>query len=262
MALKLSREQVIQLLRLSNGNVGAAVALGVPQNQILAALVSSPDLLTQARTSASSKAEELGVDQFREDFEYDPDSNINAIKLGYESMPENYRGMAQVYFDLLKETGGVKTSVDAVNKQFENNKQQLMADFGLDENQFDDFKNTLKKDSDEFFNQERSRRQNQYKAFLNRRKKLGVEEGGDVTEAVLAEQTGFSGLSSLPTSYEDFLQKETDWFSKEMRKRGKDERAVSALLPQFQEGLKKKVGEKNFRSLALTQLLKQNLLGE
>jgi hypothetical protein len=228
----------------------------------LGVLLSSPELLTSARTRAQSQASELGLDSFREDFEYDPDSNINSVSMAYDAMPEKYRDLSKVYFGQIKETGGVKTGVDTVNKAlFEDNREQLKTEFGLTDDEFDSFKNDLKKDADNFIEQENTRKRNQMKAFINRKKEYGVEEGVDPAEAVLAKTSGFRGLSSLPMSFEDFSKAESERFGKKLKESGKDEAAVAALLPQFQEGLKKEVGGR-YKSVALMRLLKQNLLGE
>ena len=261
-ANKLTREQIARLLQLSGGNIGAVTDLGVNPNQVLAVLLSSPELLTSARTKAQSQAEELGLDSFREDFEYDPDSNINSVSMAYEAMPEKYRDLANVYFTQLKTTGGVKTGIDTVNKTiFEDSREQLKTDFGLTDDEFDSFKNDLKKDAEGFIEQENTRKRNQMKAFINRQKEYGIKEGVDPAEAVLSKASGFSGLSSLPMSFEDFSKAESESFTKKLKESGRDDAAVAALLPKFQERLQKEVGGR-YKSVALMRLLKQNLLGE
>jgi hypothetical protein len=259
---KLTREQIARLLQLSGGNIGAVTDLGVNPNQVLAALLSSPELLTSARTRAESQAEELGLDSFREDFEYDPDSNINSVSMAYEAMPEKYRDLAKVYFTQIKDTGGVKTGIDTVNKtMLEDSREQLKTEFGFTDDEFDSFKNDLKKDAEGFVEQENTRRRNQMKAFMGKKKDYGIKEGVSAAEGVLAKQSGFKGLSTLPMSFEDFSKAESESFSKKLKESGSDESAVAALLPQFQERLKKEVGGR-YKSVSLMRLLKQNLLGE
>jgi hypothetical protein len=259
---KLSREQIARLIQLTEGNIGAVTDLGVNPNQVLAVLLSSPDLFGSARTRAQSQAEELGLDSFREDFEYDPDTNINSVSMAYDAMPEKYRDLAKIYFTQIRDTGGVKTGIDTVNKtMLEDSREQLKTEFGFTDDEFDSFKNDLKKDAEGFVEQENTRRRNQMKAFMGRQKEYGIEEGVSAAEGVLAKQTGFRGLSSLPMSFEDFSKAESESFAKKMKESGRDDSAVAALLPQFQEGLKKKVGNR-YKSVSLMRLLKQNLLGE
>ena len=260
-AKKLSREQIAKLLQLSGGNIEAVTDLGINPNQVLATLLSSPELLTSARTRAQSQAQELGLDSFREDFEYDPDSNINSVSMAYDAMPEKYRLLAKDYFDAVKDSGGVKTEIDKANKAFEDSRDALMQQYGFTDDEFDSFKNDLKKDAEGFVEQENTRKRNQMKAFINRKKEYGIKEGVDPAEAVLAKTSGFKGLSTLPMSFEDFSKAESESFSKKLKESGRDEAAVAALLPQFQERLQKDVGGR-YKSVALMRLLKQNLLGE
>jgi|688.fasta_scaffold456742_2 hypothetical protein len=259
---KLSREQIAKLLQLTGGNIEAVTDLGVNPNQVLAVLISSPELLTSARTKAQSQAEELGLDSFREDFEYDPETNINSVSMAYDAMPEKYRDLAKVYFNQIKDTGGNKTGIDTVNKTiFKDSREQLKTDFGLTDDEFDSFTNDLKKDAESFIEQENTKRRNQMKAFMGRQKEYGIKEGVSATEGVLAKQSGFRGLSSLPLSFEDFSKAESERLSKELKKSGKNDAAIASLLPQFQERLKKDVGGR-YQSVALMNLLKQNLMGE
>jgi hypothetical protein len=203
----------------------------------------------------------LGLVSFREDFEYDPDSNINSVSMAYDAMPEKYRFLAKDYFDAIKESGGVKTEIDKANKAFEDSRNELMQKYGFDDNEFDSFKNDLKKDAEGFVEQENTRRRNQMKAFMGKKKDYGIKEGVSAAEGVLAKQSGFKGLSTLPMSFEDFSKAESESFSKKLKESGSDESAVAALLPQFQERLKKEVGGR-YKSVSLMRLLKQNLLGE
>jgi hypothetical protein len=258
---KLSREQIAKLLQLTGGNIEAVTDLGVNPNQVLAVLISSPELLTSARTKAQSQAEELGLDSFREDFEYDPETNINSVSMAYDAMGDKYRGLATQYFDALRETGGTKVEIDKANENFRTRRNEMMDAFGLTDDEFDSFTNDLKKDAESFVEQENTRRRNQMKAFMGRQKEYGIKEGVSATEGVLAKQSGFRGLSSLPLSFEDFSKAESERLSKELKKSGKDDAAVAALLPQFQERLKKDVGGR-YQSVALMNLLKQNLMGE
>jgi hypothetical protein len=258
---KLSREQIAKLLQLTGGNIGAVTDLGVNPNQVLAVLISSPELLTSARTKAQSQAEELGLDSFREDFEYDPETNLNSVELAYDAMGDKYKGLATQYFDALRETGGTKTEIDKANENFRTRRNEMMDAFGLTDDEFDSFTNDLKKDADSFIEQENTRRRNQMKAFMGRQKKYGIKEGVSAAEGVLAEQSGFRGLSTLPLSFEDFSKAESERLSKELKSSGKDDAAIASLLPQFQERLKKDVGGR-YKSVALMNLLKQNLMGE
>jgi hypothetical protein len=258
---KLSKEQIAKLLQLTGGNIQAVTNLGVNPNQVLAVLLSSPELLTSARTKAQSQAEELGLDSFRDDFEYDPTTNLNAVELAYEGMGDRFAGVAKDYFTALRQTGGTKTEIDKINEDFTVGRNEIMEAYGLTGDEFDSFANDLKKDADNFINQENTRRRNQMKAFMGRQKEYGIKEGVSAGEAVLAKQSGFRGLSSLPLSFEDFSKAESERLSKELKGSGKDDAAIAALLPQFQERLKKDVGGR-YKSVSLMNLLKQNLMGE
>ena len=258
---KLSRQQLEQLIMMTGGDLHTLSALEIPQNQILAVLVSNPQLLQMSRSRAKETSESLGIDRFREDFEYDPESNVNDVLMGYETMPEGYRDFAKTYFSLIKETGGVKKGIDEVNNLFRSRRKELMQEYGLDEDEINDFQNTLNTDAEKFIESENTRRKNQYKGFLSKRAKYGAtgEQSGE--EALLSSATGISGLSTLPTSEEDFVKQEAKRFAEFVKGKGKSDKAVAALMPEFEKGLKGKVG-KNFQSIALSRLLKKNLMGE
>lgn len=257
MARNLKPSEIVAYL-LRGGDISNLSDLGVTQKNLMAAFLSSPELVSKYRTQAETQAEPYG--EYDPTYEYDPEKNINEVETKYYAMPDKYATFAKTFWDKVKAVGSNPTEVARIKKDIEAKKDAYAQAGGMTTDEFNELYSSLGKDVENFQLAEAKRDKSQYGAFMKSRKNLGIGEGDDATEAYLAGMTGVKGLSSLPTSVEDFVKQKSSKFVAGIKGKvsGKAERDY---VKQFEDALKKKVG-KNYTKYAVNDLLKKNLLGE
>lgn len=244
---------------LQGGDISNLSDLGVSQKALMAAFLSSPELVNKYRTQAKTEVEPYA--SFNPSYEYDPVSNINQVESKYYAMPEKYATFAKDFWDQVRAVGANPTEVGRIKKEVESKRDVYATSSGMTTDEFNELWNGLTKDVENFQSAESAREKSQYSAFYKQRKKLGITgEGKQATDEYLRATTGVAGLADLPTSVDDFVKQKSSKFLSSIQGKfsGKAEREYQQM---FESALKKKVG-KNYQKYSVKDLLKKNLLGE
>jgi len=263
MATKRFKQSDIVAYLLGGGDISTLSDLGVNQRSLMAAFISSPELVNKFRKQA--KDEYKPYSEFQSGYEYDPTNNINEVESKYYAMPEKYGTFAKKFWDEVKAVGANPTEVARIKSKYENNRDVYSNASGMNRDEFDELLGSLSKDVESFQTAESKREKAQYGAFMRQRKKLGItKEGEDALDQYLAAQTGVAGLAELPTSLEEFAGQKSKKFVESLAKAKGAKFSPAAqerYAKQFEAELKKKTG-KNYQNFVVRDLLKKNLLGE
>lgn len=260
MARNLKSSDVVSYL-LQGGDISRLSDMGVSQRALMAAFLSSPELVNKYRTKAEEQVEPYA--SYDPTFGYNPETNINEVESKYYAMPEKYASFAKNFWDKVKAVGANSSEVARIKKDINSKKEQYAQAAGLTNEEFNELYNSLGKDVEGFQRAEARRDKSQYGAFIKQRGKLGITgEGDEATEQYLAGMTGVKGLSSMPTSVEDFVKQKSSQFVSSISKGKKlSKMAKKSYVSQFEKALKEQVG-KDYKKFAVKDLLKKNLLGE
>ena len=263
MATKRFKQSDIVAYLLGGGDISTLSDLGVNQKSLMAAFISSPELVNKFRKQAKTEYEPYA--DFQSGYEYDPATNINEVESKYYAMPEKYGVFAKNFWDQVKAVGANPTEVGRIKKKIESNRDLYAQESGMTRDEFDELYGSLTKDVENFQLAEAKREKSQYGSFMSQRKKLGItKEGEGALDQYLAAQTGVAGLAEMPTSLEDFAGQKSKQFVKALAKAQNANFSPAAqerYAKQFEAELKKKTG-KNYQKFVVRDLLKKNLLGE
>lgn len=245
---------------LAGGDISTLNDLNVSQGQLMAAFLSSPELVEKFRSRAEVESQPYAV--FNPAEEYDPATNINEVESKYYAMPEKYGKFAKFFWDKVKAVGSNPTEVGRIKKTIEDNRDAIAQQNGMTRDEFDELYGSLDKDVENFQVAESGREKAQYKAFISLRKKKGITESDPkkVQAEYLAGLTGVKGLSTIPTSIDEFVKEKSTAFLSGIQGKfsGKQQ---EAYRQQFETALKKQVG-KNYKKYVVQDLVKKNLFGE
>lgn len=259
MATKRFQQKDIINFLLQGGDISALNKLGVDQRSLMAAFISSPELVNKFRQKADTEGQPYI--EYRSDFEYDPAKNINEVESKYYAMPEKYGAFAKDFWNQVKAVGANPTEVGRIKQKIDNNRDVYATTAGLTRDEFDELYDSLTKDVENFQSAESKREKAQYGAFLSKRKKLGITgEGTKAKDEFLAATTGVAGLTELPTSLDEFVKQKSESFVSKIDPSW-SEQTKKQYKSDFESTLRKKVG-KNYSKFAVRDLLKKNLLGE
>lgn len=262
MSTKRFKQSDIVAYLLNGGDITTLSDLGVSQKNLMAAFISSPELVNKFRKQADEEYQPYA--SFQSGYSYDPATDINEVESKYYAMPEKYGAFAKNFWDKVKSVGANPTEVARIKKQYDDNRDIYKQQSGMTDDEFDELFTSLKKDVENFQLAESKREKKQYGAYIKQRKKLGItEEGEAAKDQYLGAKTGVLGLTEMPTSYEDFAGQKSDKFIQALAKsRGAkfSPKAKKRYQAQFEAELKKQTGG-DYQKFVVQDLLKKNLLG-
>lgn len=260
MATKRFKAQDIVKYLLAGGDIETLSDLNVSQNQLMAAFLSSPELISKYQTKAEEEYEPYVVYDPSE--EYDPATNINQVETKYYAMPEKYGRFAKFFWDNVKAVGANPTEVGRLKKTIEDNRDAYAAQNGLTRDEFDELYGSLDKDVENFQVAESAREKSQYAAFQNIRKKTGITatDPQKVKAEYLTAITGVKGLESVPASVDEFVKQKSSAFLSGISGKFSGKKQ-DMYKQQFETALKKAVG-KNYQKYVVEDVIKKNLFGE
>jgi hypothetical protein len=179
-------------------------------------------------------------------------------------MGPKYGQFATKFWNDVRKLGATAGNVSAVLDKIDNQKNVLLPQFGLNEKEYFDLKDQFTKDTQAFQVAEAARNKAQYKAFVEKRKSLGIEPDANVNAAnqYVYQQTGLRGLATMPTSLDQFVKRKSFRFRKALEAQGKSA-AAKRLQPLFEKQLRAKVGEgEGYKQYAFADVIQQSLKGK
>jgi hypothetical protein len=261
----LSSEQIIALLQASGGDLSVLSKQpkkSLSKRAILSALVKSPELLASIQQKAHT-----GYDKYTK-FDtsqiYDPVNELNSVEAKYRSMGPKYGQFATKFWNDVRKLGATQGNVSAVLDKIDAEKNVLLPQFGLNEAEYNDLRDSFTKDVSQFQQAEAAKNKAQYKAYIDQRSKLGIQPQADVNAAnqYVYQQTGLRGLATMPTSLDQFVKRKSFRFRKALEKQGKSS-MVKDLQPLFEQELRKTVGAgEGYKKFAISDVIKQTLKGQ
>lgn len=265
MATKKSRyttEQIVQFLLQSGGDLSQLKGYNIPKNQLLAAVLSSPELVAKLQQGAATEASKYG--EFDPTQVYNPTEVANTVQLKYAQMPEKYRSFAKDYLDQVNAVGGNTYEISQITQKYQKNPEVYAAQYGLNADEFDELVNSLDKDAPAYAQAEVSRQKKQFAAFNEQRAKAGVTSKETAVGDVLAKTTGIKGLAELPTSLESVASSKAKELSASLAKQNLPPRVKQEILNTFSsqflaQAKKKKLPASTFGA---AELIKKNLFGK
>jgi hypothetical protein len=261
----LTSEQILALLEASGGDLSVLSKQpkkSLSKRAILSALIKSPETLaaiTQKAHSGYDKYSKFDTGQI-----YDPVNELNSVEAKYRSMGPKYGQFATKFWNDVRQLGATSGNVSAVLNKIDEQKNVLLPQYGLSEGEYTDLKDQFTKDTNAFQTAEAARNKAQYKAFVDKRKTLGIEPDANVDAAnqFVYQQTGLRGLASMPTSLDQFIKRKSFRFRKALEKSG-DSGAVARLQPLFEQQLREKLGKGDaYKKYAFADVIKQSLKGK
>jgi|688.fasta_scaffold17090_15 hypothetical protein len=256
---KLSDDQIAQILQLSGGNVELLTDADVSTGQIIRALVNNPSVLGSLQKRA--KKEVTGYGRFYKDKVYDPAFEFNDTEAKYRNMRGGIAKFASEFWGEVKRQGSDLTTFSMIRDTYDNNKDVVLGKFNMTSDEYDDVMASMDADLDAFQRTEVQRQKKQMAAYTDRRKKLGITSRETAAGDYLATKTGITGLADVPTSVDAFAASKVSGFTNYAKKQGLKDAEITALVPQLETAIKKKVG-KNYKNYALSDLLKRQVTGE
>jgi hypothetical protein len=256
---KLTDAQVAQIIAMSGGDTEILTSAGISTPQIIRALVSSPQILSSLQKKAAKEV--TGYGRFYKNKVYDPAYTLNDVEAKYTNMDPAVTKFAQDFWKQIKEQGSDTTTFTYIKDTYDKNKDAVMGNFNLTQDQYDDAIALFDADINDFRKAEVARQKLQYKAYNTKRKAMGITSRETASKDYLTTKTGIYGLGDVPTSAEDYAKREAESFAKFAREQGLKDEQISSLTPMLQDAIKKKVG-KNYKNYAMQDLLKRQIAGE
>jgi hypothetical protein len=273
----LSDSQVFEVLNLTNGDTTALTNADVPTGQIIRVLVANPELVEKIKKNAAKKVTRYG--RFYRDYNYDPTYAQNAVESKWALAPPKVAKFGMDFWKKIKQRGIDTTTFNATKQYLTDNKDDMIAQYGITEGEFDDAIATFDTDYTEFRDSEQRRVRIQYKAYKAGQKERGItpednnvpgtagfRRGGpnyrtQTRDDYLTESTGIVGVGSIPKSADDYATQQVAAFKKFAQGKGLDVSRIDSLSPQLTGIVKKKVG-KNYQNYAIQDLLKRQVTGQ
>jgi hypothetical protein len=256
---RLSDDQIAQILKLSGGNVDLLTDANVSSGQIIRALVNNPDVLSSIQKRARQNV--TGYGKFYKDKVYDPAFEFNDTEAKYRNMRGGIAKFASDFWGEVKRQGSDLTTFNSIRDTYNNSKDAVLGEFNITSDEYDDVIASMDADLENFQKSEVQRQKKQMAAYTDRRKAMGITSRETAASDYLTKKTGIVGLADVPTSVESFSQSKVSGFTNYAKKQGLKDTEISALVPQLQDAIKKKVG-KNYKNYALSDLLKRQVTGE
>lgn len=273
----LNDSQVLQILNLTNGDTTALTNANVPTGQIMRVLVNNPSLVGKIQKNAAKTVTRYG--RFYRNYNYNPTYAKNAVESKWALASPKQARFALDFWGKVKQQGIDTTTFEAVKSDLDDNKNDYIAQYGITENEYDDMMTTFDSDYEDFRDSEQRRIREQYKAYKAGQKERGITPENNNVPGVagynpagpdyrkqtrndyITASTGIAGLSSIPTSADDYAAKKVASFKSFAKKKGLDVSRIDTLTPQLTQVIKKKVG-KNYKNYALQDLLKRQVTGQ
>lgn len=261
----LSSEQIIALLQASGGDLSVLSKQpkkSLSKRAILSALIKSPETLASVTGKARSGYDKYT--QYDPTQIYDPVNEINSIEAKYRSMGPKYGKFATKFWNDVRQLGATQSNVSAVLEKIDSQKNVLLPQYGLSEAEYNDLYDQFGKDVNAFQSAEAARNKAQYKAFVDKRKSLGIEPDANINAAnqYVYQQTGLRGLATMPTSLDQFVKRKSFRFRKALESAG-NEKSAKKLQTLFEKQLRAKVGEgEGYKQYAFADVIKQSLKGK
>lgn len=256
---RFSSKDIVQYL-MAGGDISVLSDLNVSQRQLMAAFLSSPELVQKFRTKAQEESSPyVAYDPTQT---YNPATNINTVESKYYAMPEKYGKFAKFFWDKVKNVGANATEVGRIKKNIEDNRDEFAAQNGMTRDEFDELYSNLTDDVENFQIEEAKREKSQYSAFQKARQAKGIKSTDPKAAQgeYLAGLTGVRGLESMPASLDEFVQQKSTEFLSAIK--GKFSGTQTDMYrKQFESELKKQAG-KNYKNYVVADLIKKNLFGE
>lgn len=261
----LSSDQILALLQASGGDLSVLSKQpkkSLSKRAILSALVKSPELLASIQQQAHTGYDKYS--KFDTSQVYDPVNEINSVEAKYRSMGPKYGQFATKFWNDVRQVGATQGNVSAVLDKIDQQKNILLPQYGLNESEYNDLRDQFTKDIGAFQVAEAAKNKAQYKAYLDRRTKLGIAPDADINAAnqYVFQQTGLRGLATMPTSLDQFIKRKSFRFRKALEK-SSDPSAVARLQPLFEKKLREKLGKGDaYKQYAFADVIKQTLKGQ
>jgi DNA-directed RNA polymerase delta subunit len=273
----LSDSQVLEILNLTNGDTTVLSKANVPTGQIVRVLVNNPDIVETMKKSAAKTVTRYG--RFYRDYNYDPTFAQNAVESKWALASPRQAKFALDFWKKVKQQGIDTTTFSAVKANMDSMKDDIIAQYGINENEYDDMMTTFDTDYSDFRDSEQRRQRIQYKAYKEGQKERGItpednnvpglagfKRGGpdyrtETRDDYLTAATGIVGLGSIPKNVDDYAAQQVSAFKNFAKGKGLDVSRIDALSPQLTGIVKKKVG-KNYQNYAIQDLLKRQVTGK
>lgn len=254
----LTPAQIMQLIQ-SAGGAGEA---GISKKQLLAALLSSPSLLTQMQAGAEQAVSPYA--EYDPSYAYNPAEIANPVQM--QSMQDygpKYEKLISDYWSDIVKNPSIEARKETISR-FTTQKPELAKRYGISEEELDVVIPDLVSDKtvDAFQKAEQARQKKQFAAFSKNKIKLGVRSPETATEDYLKATTGLAGLGEIPTE-EEYLSARKKKFLASKTGKGYNEAMLynqgEQLVKQLAGKMKKE--KKSVAQLTAADLIKKNLMG-
>lgn len=250
----LTPAQIMQLIQTAGG-VGEA---GLSKKQLLAAILSSPNLLTQMQAGAEQDVSPYA--EYDPSYAYNPAEIANPVQMKYmQDYGPKYEKLISDYWSDIVKNPSIESRKETIDK-FTMQKPELAKRYGISEEELDVVIPSLTsaESVDAFQKAEQARQKKQFAAFSKNKIKLGVRSPETATEDYLKKTTGLAGLGEAPKNMNQLLTQKTQQFLASGKNKGKDYNEAM-LFNQIAAKVKK--GKKSVAQLSAADLIKKNLTG-
>lgn len=254
----LTPAQIMQLIQATGGDAGDA---GLSKKQLLAALLSSPSMLSQMQAEAKQSVSPYA--EYDPSFVYNPAEEANPVVYKYMAMGPQFEKLVSDYWSDIQKNPSPNAR-EAVRVEVMNNPAVYAKKYGIPEEEVLSI-TKLMTNPDEvsaFSKAEQARQKKQFAAFNAKKVKLGIRGADTATEDYLKATTGLAGLGEIPTE-EAYLSARKKKFLASKTGKGYNE----AMLYNQGEQLVKKLAakmkkeKKSVAQLTAADLIKKNLTG-
>jgi len=250
----LTPAQIMQLIQASGGDAGGA---GLSKKQLLASLLSSPNMLPQMQAEAKQSVSPYA--EYDPTFVYDPKEEANPVVYKYMAMGPQFEKLVSDYWADIQNNPSPLKRQEIIDK-VTNDTVGLAKEYNIPEAELSSITAlmTNPKEVDAFAKAEQARQKKQFAAFNAKKVKLGIRGAATATEDYLKATTGLSGLGEAPKNMNELLTQKTAKFLASGKNKGKDYNEAM-LFNQIAAKVKK--GKKSVAQLSAADLIKKNLTG-
>ena len=250
----LTPAQIMQLIQASGGDAGDA---GLSKKQLLAALLSSPNMLPQMQAQAQQSVSPYA--EYDPTFVYNPAEEANPVVYKYMAMGPQFQDLVSDYWADIQKNPSPNARTEFIAK-VQSDTAGLAKKYGLPEAEVLSITEKMADagEVDAFTKAEQVRQKKQFAAFNAKKVKLGIRSPETATEDYLKATTGLTGLGEVPKNMNELLTQKTAKFLASGKNKGKDYNEAM-LFNQIAAKVKK--GKKSVAQLSAADLIKKNLTG-
>lgn len=245
----LTPAQIVQIIQMSNGDIKAT---GLSTKQLIAGLLSSPDLLEQLQAGGAKAATPYA--EYDPSYSYSNKDFSNTVQFEYMNKYPQYKTFIKDYWKTINDTSGLED--ESVTGEMVQRIPEYAQEYGVSEEGLSTILNEMKDTGEinRFRKAEAARQKKQYAAFDAKKTKLGITSPETAPEEYLKKTTGLAGLGGISGAAKLMVKAKADKYVQGLTSKGYNE----AMSYNRGQEFSKKLG----RKLTVADLIKKNLMGK